>query len=169
MASMLVANELDVAAINSPWKNMPNVIGRSHRIPGAGGDWSKVKPLFPDRMAEGARFFKKWGFLPVNHAYTIRGDVYKKYPWVAFNLYSGFVKAKEYFNGKLLDSIPTALFFGREYLAMTQEIFGNDPYPYGVKNNRKLIETLIAFSHEQGLTSTKMKVEDLFAQSTLDL
>ena len=169
MASMLVNNELDAAAINSPWKNMPNVIGRSHRIPGADGDWSKVKLLFQDRMAEGARFFKKWGFLPVNHAYTIRGDVYKKYPWVGFNLYTGFVKAKEYFNGKLVDSIPTGLFFGREYLAMTQEMFGNDPYPYGVKANRKMLEMLIDFSHEQGLTFKKMKVEELFVESTLDL
>jgi len=169
MASMLVNNELDAAAINSPWKNMPNVIGRSHRIPGSDGDWSKVKPLFTDRMAEGARFFKKWGFLPVNHAYTIRGDIYKRYPWVAFNLYTGFVKAKEHFNAKLVDSIPSALFFGREYLAMTQGMFGNDPYPYGVKANRKMLETLIDFSHEQGLTSKKMKVEELFAASTLDL
>ena len=63
---MLVNHELDAAAINSPWKNMPNVIGRSHRIPGADGDWSKVKLLFSDRMAEGKRFFQKWGFLPVN-------------------------------------------------------------------------------------------------------
>ena len=169
MASMLVNNELDAAAIDSPWKNMPNVIGRSHRIPGAGGDWSKVKLLFPDRMSEGKRFFQKWGFLPVNHAYTIRGDIYKKHPWVAFNLYTGFVKAKEQFNAKLIDSIPSALFFGREYLTMTQEMFGNDPYPYGLKANRKMIETLIDFSHEQGLTSKKMKVEELFAASTLDL
>jgi 4,5-dihydroxyphthalate decarboxylase len=168
MASMLANNELDAAAINSPWKNMSNVIGRSHRIPGT-GDTSKIKLLFPDRMAEGARFFKKWGFLPVNHAYTIRGDVYKKYPWVAFNLYTAFVKAKEYFNAKLIDSIPSALFFGREYLAMTQDLFGSDPYPYGVKSNRKLLETLIDFSHEQGLTAKKMKVEELFAPSTLDL
>ncbi|MEX0803234.1 MAG: PhnD/SsuA/transferrin family substrate-binding protein [Candidatus Binatia bacterium] len=169
MASMLVNNELDVAAINSPWKNMPNVIGRSHRIPGADGDWNKVKLLFPDRMAEGARFYKKYAFLPVNHAYTIRGDIYKKYPWAAFNLYTGFVKAKQHFNAKLVDSIPSALFFGHEYLAMTQEMFGNDPYPYGVKANRKMLETLIEYSREQGLTSQKMKVEELFAQSTLDL
>src|SRR5215813_3458835 len=169
MASMLVNNELDVAAINSPWKDMPNVIGRSHQIPGAGGDWSKVKLLFSDRMDEGKRFFQKWGFLPVNHAYTIRGDIYQKYPWVVFNLYTGFVKAKEHFNAKLIDSIPSALFFGREYLTMTQEMFGNDPYPYGAKANRKMIETLIDFSHEQGLTSKKMNVEELFARSTLDL
>src|SRR5262249_16699775 len=122
-----------------------------------------------DRIAEGARFFKKWGFLPVNHAYTIKGEIYKKYPWVAFNLYTGFVKAKEHFNRKLVDSIPTALFFGPEYLAKTQEIFGADPYPYGVKANRKMLETLMALSREQGLTSKKMEVEELFAESTLDL
>ena len=169
MASMLVNHELDVAGINSPWKNMPNVIGRSHRIPGSEGDWSKVKLLFPDRMAEGKRFFGKWGFLPVNHAYTIRGDMYKKYPWVAFNLYTAFVKAKATFNAKLLESIPSGLFFGKEYLVMTQEILGADPYPYGVKANRKMLETLIDFSHEQGLTSKKAKVEELFAESTRGL
>jgi 4,5-dihydroxyphthalate decarboxylase len=169
MASMLVNNELDAAAINSPYQNTPNVIARSHRIPGAGGDWSKVKRLFPERMAEAKRFFQKWGFLPVNHAYTIRGDVYRKYPWVAFNLYSGFVKAKAAFNAKLVDSIPSGLFFGKEYLAMTQEIFGADPYPYGVKANRKMMETLIDFSHEQGLITNKPKVEELFAESTRDL
>ena len=169
MASMLVSNELDAAAINSPWKNTPNIISRSHRIPGTGGDPSKVKLLFGDRKAEGKRFFQKWGFLPVNHAYTIRGDIYRKYPWAAFNLYSAFVKAKAAFNAKLLDSIPSGLFFGTEYLAMTQEIFGADPYPYGVKANRKMLETLIDFSHEQGLTSKKAKIEELFAESTRDL
>src|SRR5919108_3301426 len=54
MASMLANNELDVAAINSPWKNIPTVIGRSHRIPGSDGGWNKVKLLFSDRMAEGS-------------------------------------------------------------------------------------------------------------------
>ena len=169
MASMLVNHELDVAAINSPWKNVPTFIGRSQQIPGSGGDWSKVKPLFADRMAEGGRFFRKWGFLPVNHAYTIRGDIYKKYPWVAFNLYTGFVKAKQHFNAKFLDAIPSALFFGKEYLTKTQELFGSDPYPYGVKANRKMIQTLIDFSHEQGLITKKPTVEELFAVSTLEL
>jgi len=169
MASMLMNNELDAAAINSPWKNTPNIISRSHRIPGTGGDPSKVKLLFDDRKAEAKRFFQKWGFLPVNHAYTIRGDIYRKYPWAAFNLYSAFVKAKAHFNAKLMDSIPSGLFFGKEYLTMTQEIFGSDPYPYGIKGNRKMLQTLIDFSHEQGLTSKRARVEELFAESTRDL
>ena len=169
LASMLVNRELDVAAINSPWKNSPNQLGRSHKITGADGDWSKVKLLFPDRLAEGKRFFAKWGFLPVNHAYTIRGDIYRKHPWVAFNLYKGFVQAKELFNAKLIDSIPSAMFFGKEYLTKTQEMFGSDPFPYGIKANRKLLETLVDFSYEQGLITTKPQIEQLFAESTRDL
>jgi 4,5-dihydroxyphthalate decarboxylase len=168
LASTLLENELDVAHVASPWVLQANTLDRSSRMRGK-GDWSKITPLFPDRMAEGARFFKKWGFLPVNHAYTIRGDVYKKQPWVAFNLYAAFVKAKEHFNSKLVDSIPSALFFGKEYLLKTQEIFGNDPYTYGVRGNRKMLEALIDFSHEQGLIRRKPQIEELFAESTLEL
>ncbi len=169
LASMLVNHELDAAAVSGPWTRVASVTDRSNRIPGTDGDWSKVIPLFPDRIAEGTRFFKKYGFVPVNHAYIIRSDIHKKYPWVAFNLYSAFVKAKELAQEKLADRIPTALFFGREYLAKTCEIFGDDPFPYGLKANRPMLEIMIEYSHEQGLTSKKMKVEELFAESTLDL
>jgi len=45
-------------------------------------------------LAEGERFFKKHGYIPANHAYIIRRDIYRKYLWLAFNLYKAFVKAK---------------------------------------------------------------------------
>ncbi len=168
LVSMLVSHELDAAAVGGPWARAANVMDRSSRITG-GGDWTKVKPLFPDRMGEGAHFFKKYGFIPVNHAYIIRGDIHRKYPWVAFNLHAAFVRAKALAREKLTERIPTALFFGDEYLAMTRTIFGDDPFPYGVEANRSMIETIIEYSHEQGLTSRRMKVEELFAKSTLDL
>ena len=168
LASTLLANELDVAHVASPWVLQANALDRSSRIAGK-GDWSKIKPLFPDRMAEGARFYKQHGFLPVNHAYIIRGDIYRKYPWVAFNLYTGFVKAKAFAREQLLERIPSALFFAPEYAAMTREMIGDDPFPYGIKANKAMLDTIIAFSYEQGLTPRKMTVEELFAQSTLDL
>ncbi|HZD39611.1 MAG TPA: hypothetical protein VE131_02750 [Terriglobales bacterium] len=115
------------------------------------------------------RFFQKYGFLPVNHAYVIRGDIHRRYPWAAFNLYRAFIKAKEFAREKLLEHIPTALFFGREYLAMTRKMFGDDPFPYGVKANRAMLETLMEFSVEQGLTRQKIDIGDLFAESTRGL
>jgi 4,5-dihydroxyphthalate decarboxylase len=168
LASTLLENELDVAHVASPWVLQANALDRSSRIAGK-GDWSKIKPLFPDRMAEGARFYKQHGFLPVNHAYIIRGDIYRRYPWVAFNLYTAFVKAKAFAREQLLGRIPTALFFASEYAQMTREMIGDDPFPYGIKANKAMLDTIIGFSYEQGLTPRKMTVEELFAQSTLDL
>jgi len=128
-----------------------------------------VMPLFSNARTVERTFYEQTRIFPIMHLVVIRRDVYEKYPWAAFNLYSAFVKAKAHFNARLVDSIPSGLFFGKEYLAMTQEIFGSDPYTYGIKENRKMLGILIDFSHEQGLIKTKPKIEDLFARSTLDL
>jgi 4,5-dihydroxyphthalate decarboxylase len=167
LASTLASQELDVAHIASPWVLRANALDRSSRITG-GWNWNKVRPLFPDRMAEGARFFQKHGFLPVNHAYIIRGDTHRKCPWVAASLYDGFVRAKAFAREKLLEDIPSALIFGAEYLSMTRDRVGDDPFPYGLKANAALLDTITGYSYEQGLTPRKMKVEELFATETLD-
>lgn len=167
LASTLVNHELDVAHVASPWVLRANALDRSSRISG-GGDWSKLRPLFPDRIAEGTRFFKKHGFLPVNHAYIIRGDIYRNHPWVAASLYDGFLRAKTLAREQLFEQIPSALIFGEEYLSMTAASVGDDPFPYGIKANAPLLETITGYSHEQGLTPRIMKVEELFAPETLD-
>lgn len=169
LASMLVANELDVAPTMRAFSRESNIIDRSTQIRARGGDWSKVKPLFPDRIEEGTRFFKAHGYIPANHAYVIRGDIYRKYPWLAFNLYKAFVVAKEMAQDELSSRIPSGMIFGPQYLRKTQEIFGEDPFPYGVEANRAMLQTIIDFSYEQGLTKEKQKIEDLFAPSTLGL
>jgi 4,5-dihydroxyphthalate decarboxylase len=169
LASMLVAKELDAAPVQRAFSREKNIVDRSTQIRAAAGDWSKVKRLFQDPIAEGTRFFKKYGYIPANHAYVIRGDVYRKHPWLAFNLYKAFVAAKELALDRLPARIPSGLVFGPEYLTMTRAIFGDDPYPYGLKANRAMLQTIVDFSHEQGLTKEKPKLEDLFAPSTLEL
>jgi 4,5-dihydroxyphthalate decarboxylase len=168
LASMLVNNEIDVASVHRAFARETNIVDRSTQIRAKGGDWSKVKPLFADRIAEGARFFKKHGYIPANHAYAIRGDINEKYPWVAFNLYKAFIAAKEHAQERLKESIPTGLVFRDEYYDKTREIFGADPFPYGVKANENMLQTIIDYSYEQGLTKKKLKIEELFAPSTLE-
>ena len=169
LASMLVRHEIDAAPVQRAFSREKNIIDRSTHIRAQEGDWSKVKPLFPDLIAEGTRFYQQHGFIPANHAYAIRGDIYREYPWTAFNLYAAFVRAKELYMRRFGSSVPSGLIFGSHYLRMTRDIFGDDPYPYGVNANRPMIETIIAFSHEQGFIPEKPKVEELFAESTLDL
>lgn len=83
-------------------------------------------------------------------------------------LYNAFVEAKAQAAETLLERIPAALVFGQEYLAMTRSILGNDPFPYGIKSNRAMLDTIAGYSYEQGLTPRKMTIEELFADETLD-
>ncbi len=169
LATMLVAGELDAAPFGRALSNEKNVIDRSTTIKPAPSDFKKVKPLFPEFIKEGTRFFKKHGYVPANHCYAMRGDVYAKHPWLAFNLFSAFVRAKERWYAQLSSKIPTDLVFGPQYMAQTREIFGSDPYPYGIADNEKMIQRMIDFSFEQGLTPRKMEIEELFAAPMLDL
>ncbi len=166
MATMLLNHELDCATIGRALTPETNIIDRSTTIrPPKDADWSKIKPLFPDRIAEGARFFNKWGFVPANHGYIIRGDVVKQYPWVTFNLYKAFVASKQMAEERFPHQIPSVLFFGREYLEQTKNIFGGTDFmPYGVAANHKMLETAIMFSHEQGFIKSRPKPEDIFAE-----
>ena len=82
-------------------------------------------------------------------------------------MYDAFVAAKAQAAENLLERIPAALVFAPEYLAMTRDILGDDPFPYGIKANRAMLETIIGYSHEQGLTPRRMKIEELFAEETL--
>ena len=52
---------------------------------------------------------------------------------------------------------------------MTRDMIGADPFPFGIKANQAMLDMIIDFSHEQGLTPRKMTVEELFAESTLGL
>ncbi|MCH7607316.1 MAG: hypothetical protein IIC94_01930 [Chloroflexi bacterium] len=169
LATMLVAGELDAAPFGRALSNEKNVIDRSTTIKPAPSDFKKVKPLFPEFIKEGTRFFKKHGYVPANHCYAMRGDVYAKHPWLAFNLFSALVRAKEHWYAQLASKIPSDLIFGSQYMAQTRSIFGPDPYPYGIADNEKMIQQMIDFSFEQGLTPRKMEIEELFAAPMLDL
>ena len=61
--------------------------------------------------------------------------------------------------------VPLAWF--RSFLEEQDEIFGADPWIYGLgESNRKNVETLMQYSFEQGLISRKMTMEELFIEST---
>ena len=168
LASMLMAQEIDAAPIHRALGRATNVIDRSTRIRG-GIDLAQLRPLFTDPIAEGARFYRTHGYVPASHAIAIKGEIHKRHPWVAFNLFMAFTKAKDLAQQRLPEAIPSALVFGREYLARTRELLGDDPFPYGLARNRAMLDDLTRHSVEQGLTSRALPLEELFAPSTVDL
>ena len=46
---------------------------------------------------------------------------------------------------------------------------GKNFWPYGIEANRTALNALFQYSHEQGLASKTLTVEELFHPSTLEL
>jgi len=63
------------------------------------------------------------------------------------------------------DSLP---WFGQEF-AETRSLMGDNYYSYGIKPNRKALETLFRYSQQQGLCSRALTIEELFEPASLEL
>jgi hypothetical protein len=46
---------------------------------------------------------------------------------------------------------------------------GDDPLPNGLARNRKALEAIVRFAHEQKILPRAVKPEEMFALNTLDL
>ena len=58
--------------------------------------------------------------------------------------------------------------YGQE-LEETRALLGDNFYSYGIEDNRKTLEALFRYSHQQGLSSRELTIEELFAPASLDL
>lgn len=168
LASMLADGKLDAGLVRpNRTVGADNVIERSQRYRGSAAR-TVVIPAFGDGINEGRRFFEAHGFIPINHTYVIKGELFRRHPWVALNLYKAFLEAKRVAERDPLEDVPLGLVFRWEFLSQVRQWFGPDPFPYGLRANRAVLERLIRHSHEQGLIPAPMDVERLFAPSTIE-
>ena len=42
------------------------------------------------------------------------------------------------------------------------QVFGGDPWPYGIEANRPTLEALVSYLADQGMIAKPMRIEDLF-------
>lgn len=131
----------------------------------------RIQRLFPDYRSVEQAYFKKTGIFPIMHAVAMRKATIKKHPWLpkaVFNAYSESKKIQFAYMQKLgwvYESLP---WFGQEF-EETKKAMGSNYWPYGIEPNRKALEALFQYSHEQGLASKKLTIEELFEPSTLAL
>jgi len=131
-----------------------------------------VRRLFRDSKTEEINYWKKTGIFPPMHCVAFRREVYEKDRWIAQSMYKAFSAARrlctltDMWDGHLRYSLPFLHLAAEESIA----VFGDsDPWRYGALENRSTIETLVQYSHEQGLIPRRYALEELFARETLDV
>jgi 4,5-dihydroxyphthalate decarboxylase len=126
-----------------------------------------IKTLFPDPVAEGVRYFRKTGIHPINHGMVVRREIAEKHPWVILNLLKAFDAANDIANAQRMEHVEyhhTAGLISQE----AYKALGEPMLRHGIKANRKTLETAAQYSLEQGLTPRLMKLDEVFAKSTMD-
>jgi 4,5-dihydroxyphthalate decarboxylase len=129
----------------------------------------KVRRLFNDVRATEQEYFKRTGVYPIMHAVAIRNDLVEQHPWLpkaVFNAYSQS-KAMAYASMRKNVFFQTLPWYGQE-MEDTQQLMGENFHPYGIGPNRKTLDTLFRYSHEQGLASRQLTIEELFHPSSLE-
>lgn len=123
-----------------------------------------VVRLFPDFKEVEKAYYKRTGIFPIMHLIAIKRDVYEKHPFIAQSLYRAFCESKK-----------AALVRMRNYSALRfmlpwmtaeldelDEVFGEDPWAYGLEEARTNLGTLMTYMVQQGMLNSTIPVEDLF-------
>jgi 4,5-dihydroxyphthalate decarboxylase len=127
----------------------------------------RVARLFPDYPQEQVRYYQKTGIFPIMHVLGILPEIVERHPWVPMNLMEAFTKAKAIAMRRMDNPriVPLVLF--REAWEEQQEIFGADPWEYGLgPRNVKNLETLVGYCYDQGLIGRRLELDELFLNPT---
>ena len=131
----------------------------------------KVARLFPDFRRTERAYFEKSGIVPIMHAVAIRNSIIEQNPWLPKAVFDAYSKAKKlmYDHLQKMGWAAISLPWVAQEIEETRALMGENFWPYGIKPNRKALETLFRYSYEQGLASRKLTIEELFHPSTLAL
>ena len=152
LSDMLADGEID-AILGS---RMPDSV-RTHP--------DQVAHLFPNFREEEKRYYREYRIHPIMHLVVIRKDVYAENKWIAQSLYKAFLAAKDwalkhmYFSGAQRYMLPWLF----DDLREIDEVFGGDPWPYGIEENRPTLEAFVKYMHQQHFIPDVVPVESLFA------
>lgn len=163
LGGMLASGDLDAAVVYIADRNLVD------RTRTAASEIPALRPLFPDPAAEGLRYYRQTGLLPVNHCVVVRKEVAAEHPWVTLNIYSAFLRAKEHAIGQVAHGVQPWCQIGALPADSVRSIRQVDPLPYGIQCQRRVFETLADYQFEQGLTPRRVSPEEAFAANTLDL
>jgi 4,5-dihydroxyphthalate decarboxylase len=154
LSAMLVSGEID--ALISP--SVPSAF-----------DAASVDRLFPDYRQAEEDYFRRTGFFPIMHAIGVRRSLADAHPWLPRAVYRAFCGGRR---RALADLAATGvqrvtLPWVRAALDDARALMGPEIWPYGFEKNRRELEAMARYAHEQGLVGMVIDPAEMFHPSVL--
>ena len=131
----------------------------------------KVRRLYPDFRSAEREYYEKTGVFPIMHVIAIRKDFADANPDLPAMIFAMYSRAKQaaYDDLETTTSLKVTLPWVTQGFEDTRALMGDNFWPYGIEANRKELELVMRYTHEQGLAKRRLKVEEIFHPSTLKL
>jgi 4,5-dihydroxyphthalate decarboxylase len=147
--------------------DIPAMISPTIPRPFAEGD-KRIARLFSNYKQVELDYFRQTGIFPIMHVTTIKQEIVDKYPWVTTNLVKAFEAAKQAAYRRVANPRMVPLAWVRTAVEEQQETLGPDPWQYGLTPaNRKSLETIQRYTHQQGMIGRIRPLEELFDDTDL--
>ena len=129
-----------------------------------------VGRLFDDSVAAAADYFRRTGLFPIMHIVGLRRTLADAHPWLPGALMKAFSEAKDHAQRALNDTSATKVTmpFVEDNLRFARQLMGDDFWSYGVAENVDVIEAFCEMHFNQGLSSRKLAVDELFHPATYE-
>jgi 4,5-dihydroxyphthalate decarboxylase len=126
-----------------------------------------VRRLWPNFREIEKEYYLSTKIFPIRHVVVVKNSILESHPWVAESLLEAFTKAKEIGIKHVSDTRRSFLAWYGAELEEERELFGADAWPYNIKDNRVVLETMIRYAEMVGITERKLEIKELFAESAL--
>jgi len=128
----------------------------------------KIVPLFKDPKQEEIKYYKRTKIFPIMHALAIKNEILERSPWVAQSIMQAMQKSKQiaYETRDKLAPQNGSINIWNDGLRDQYEVFGEDPFPYGLDVNMHTLETWASYLRKQGYITKKPDIRSMFAKGT---
>lgn len=133
----------------------------------------EVDRLFPDYVAVERDYFRRTGIFPIMHAVAVTRRLAAEQPDTLKAVYRAFLAAKtacedHLLQGMTFNNMTVMVPWLSALLADNTATLGADWWPYGIGRNRAALDTFLRYHFEQGLSSRRLQIEDVFVPYLLD-
>jgi 4,5-dihydroxyphthalate decarboxylase len=133
-------------------------------LPSISGRDPRARRLFRDYRAEEQNYFKSTGIFPTSHIVTLKQDFVARYPDAPVALLKAFRKSRDEAFNRLEGPDPQVIVYSWMAAALSEQrqLMGENYWAYNVENNRRVLEAMTQYAHEQGLSQSRIDYRDFF-------
>ena len=139
---------------------LPEISPKHTRLPA-------VRRLWPNFREVEKQYYLRTKIFPIRHVVVVKNSILERHPWVARSLVKAFTEAKEVGIKHVSDTRRSFLAWYGAELEEERELFGADAWPYSIKDNYLVLETMCRYAEMVGITDRRLEIKELFAESTL--